>query len=148
LAIEQLRKTIEMEPAFAQAHWELGIVYVRKGAFADATFEFQKATAFSPKVTEYKGGLGYAYAREDRKAQARELLAELKELSKRRYVSGCDLASIYAGLGEKDQAFAWLERAYEDHDFILTTLRVHPLFDSLRSDPRSADLLRRMGLPQ
>ncbi len=98
-------------------------------------------------MTQYKGGLGYAYARAGKSAEARKVLSELKELSKRRYVSGCDFAAIYAGLGEKDQAFASLERAYEQRDYRLITVNMLPLLDPLRSDPRFQDLLRRIGLP-
>ena len=148
LALEQLRKTIEMDPNFAHAHWEAGIAYVRTGAFAEAIPEFQRATSLSPDINSYKGGLGHAYGRAGKNAEARELLHELKELSKRRYVSGCDCAAIYAGLDEKDRAFACLEEAHEQHDFTLTSAKVNPLFDPLRSDSRFQDVLRRIGLPQ
>ncbi|HEX2713824.1 MAG TPA: protein kinase, partial [Candidatus Acidoferrales bacterium] len=147
LAIEQLRKTLEIDPSFAHAHYFLGRVYVRKGAFAEAIPEFQRAITLSPNITQYKAGLGYAYARAGKSAEARKLLSELKEYSKRRYVSWLDLATIYAGLGEKDQAFASLEKAYEQREPLLIEARVEPLFDPLRSDPRFADLLRRLGLP-
>ena len=83
-----------------------------------------------------------------RRGEARKLLNELKELSKRSYVSACDCAAIYAGLGEKDRAFACLEEAREQHDFTLTSAKVNPLFAPLRSDPRFQDMLRRIGLPQ
>ena len=73
-------------------------------------------------------------------------LAELKELSKRRYVAPYDLALIYTGLGEKAQALEWLEKAYEDHSQRLTWIKVWPQFDSLRREPRFQNLLRRMGL--
>jgi len=95
----------------------------------------------------YKGGLGHAYARAGKSAEARRLLDELKEQSKRRYVSWCDFAAIYAGLGEKDQAFACLERAYAQRDARLVELKVDARLDPLRSDPRFADLQRRVGLP-
>ncbi len=75
------------------------------------------------------------------------MLSELKEQSKRRYVSWSDLAAIYAGLGEKDQTFACLEKAYEQRDPKLVIVNASPLFDPLRSDPRFQDLLRRVGLP-
>jgi len=88
------------------------------------------------------------HARAGKNAEARALLDELKTLSKGRYVSGCDLAAFYAGLGEKDQALAWLEKAHEQHDYTLISAKVLPLFDPLRSDPRFQDLLRRVGLPQ
>jgi TolB-like protein/Flp pilus assembly protein TadD len=148
LALEQLRKTLELDPNFAHAHWELGIAYVREGQFAKAIPEFQTATTLSPDINEYKAGLGHAYGRAGKNAEARKLLYELEELSKRRYVSGCDCAAIYAGLDEKDRAFACLEEAHEQHDFTLTSAKGNPLFDPLRSDPRFQDMLRRIGLPQ
>ena len=148
LAIEQLRKTLEIDPNFARAHWLLGMAYLRKGAFAEAIAEFQRAATLSPNIIEYKGGLGHAYGRAGKRAEAHKLLYELKEHSKRRYVSSCDFAAIYAGLGEKDQAFAFLEKAYEQRDPKLVLWgNVGPLLDPLRSDPRFADLLRRVGLP-
>jgi TolB-like protein/Tfp pilus assembly protein PilF len=148
LALDQLRKTLEIDPNFAHAHWELGIAYVREGEFAKAIPEFQTATTLSPDINQYKAGLGHAYGRAGKNAEARKLLYELKELSKRRYVSGCDCAAIYAGLDEKDRAFACLEEAHEQHDYTLTSAKGNPLFDPLRSDPRFQDMLRRIGLPQ
>jgi hypothetical protein len=93
----------------------------------------------------YKAGLGYAYARAGKSAEARALLSELKE--QQRYVSWYDFAVIYAGLGEKDQAFAALKKAYELRDIRLTIMKVSPVWDPLRSDPRFQDLLRRISLP-
>jgi tetratricopeptide (TPR) repeat protein len=147
LAIEQLRKTLEMDPHFAQAHFFLGWAYVRKGTFAEAIAEFQRAATLSPDITAYKGGLAHAYARAGKSAEARKLLSELKEESKRTYVSWYDFAAIYAGLGEKDQAFTCLERAYEQHVDRLVEAKGDPLFDPLHSDPRFQDLMRRIGLP-
>jgi len=146
LAIEQLRKTLEIEPNFAQAHWELGIAYVRKGALAQAIPEFRMATTLSPDFTQYNAALGYAYARAGNTAEARKVLQELKELSKRRYVSRCDFAIVHAGLGERDQALAWLEEALEQHDFMIVSAKGLPLFEPLRSDPRFQNLLHRVGL--
>jgi len=145
LAIEQLRKTLEMDPNFPYAHYILGQAYLRKAEFVEAIAEFQRATTLSPNITLYKAGLGHAYARAGKSAEARKLLDELKEQSKRRYVSWWDIAAIYAGLGEKDQAFAFLEKAYEQR--VVMWWNGGPLLDPLRSDPRFQDLQRRMGLP-
>ncbi len=149
LALEQLQKAREMDPNFPHVHWELGLVYLSKGEPAEAGVEFQKATMLSPGITMYKGGLGHVYASTGRTAEARKLLNELNELSKQRYVSGLDLASIYTGLGEKEHAFASLEKAYQQRDpRLIFWPRNHPEFDGLRSDPRMKDLLRRIGLPE
>jgi tetratricopeptide (TPR) repeat protein len=146
LAVEQLRTTIEMEPSFAHAHWELGIAYVRKRELPKAISEFLAASTLSPEFTQYTAGLGYAYARAGDVAGARKLLDHLRELSKRRYVSRCDLAIIHAGLDERDEAFAWLQQAVEQHDFTVISAKGHPLFDPLRSDPRFEELLQQIGL--
>jgi len=148
LAIEQLHKTLEIDPTFANTHAYLGIAYLRKGAFAEAIAELQRAVTLSPGVTYYKAGLGHAYARAGKSAEARKLLYDLTEQSKHRYVSLFQIAFIYAGLGEKDQAFAFLEKAYEQRDYRLIYMKGDPLLDSLRSDPRFQDLQRRVGLPQ
>jgi predicted Zn-dependent protease len=110
--------------------------------------EFQKAEALAPSFTVYKGGMGHVYARQNRTREARGILEELGELSKTRYVSWVDRASIYTALGEKDQAFAALEKAYQRHDpRLIVWLNNRPEFEGLRSDPRMKDLIRRVGLP-
>jgi TolB-like protein/DNA-binding winged helix-turn-helix (wHTH) protein/Tfp pilus assembly protein PilF len=147
LAIEQLRETLKIDPNFAHAYFHLGMTHLRKGAFAEAIAEFQRAATLSPNVTDYKGGLGYAYARAGKRAEARKVLDELKERSKRSYVSWFYVAAIYAGLDEKDHAFACLEKAYAQREQGLVVMNREPMFDPLRSDPRFTDLLRRIGTP-
>ena len=90
--------------------------------------------------------LGYAYAVAGKRAEAQKILDDLKELAKQRYVSPNAFAVIYMGLGDKDQAFVWLEKTFEARPDNLYFLKVGPQYDSLRSDPRFADLLRRMKL--
>lgn len=148
LAIEQLRKTLEIDPNFAHAHFHLGLAQLRKGAFEQAIAEFQRAATLSPNVNDYKGGLGYAYARAGKRAEALRVLERLREGSKQTYVSWFYVAAIYAGLDEKDQAFACLERAYKQHEQGFVVMRREPMFDPLLPDPRYQDLLRRLGLPQ
>jgi eukaryotic-like serine/threonine-protein kinase len=149
LALQELRKALEIDPSFPHAHWQIGLVHLRKGELAEAGEEFQKAEALAPGVTMYKGGLAHVYAREGRTTEARRLLDDLKELSKTRYVSGLDLASIYIGLGEKEQAFTYLEKAYQQHDpRLILWLTSRPEFNALRSDPRMKDLVHRVGLPE
>jgi len=143
-----LQKTLEIDPHFAHAHFHLGMTYLRKVAFADAIAEFQKAVSLSPNVTDYKGGLGYAYAVAGERAEARKLLEELKARSKQSYVPWFYIAAIYAGLGEQDQAIANLEKAYQQHEQGLAVMKREPMFDPLRSDARFQELLRRMNLPR
>ncbi len=147
-AVEQLRKTLEMDPNFAQAHFILGKAYLRKGAFPEAITEIQKATELSSNSLKYTGPLGHAYARAGRSSEAKKILKELTERSKQQYGYWYSIACIYAGLEETDQAFAALDKAYEQRDTALPHLKVEPLFDPLHSDPRFQDLVRRIGLPQ
>ena len=92
--------------------------------------------------------LGRAYAVAGQREEARKALDELQTRAKRGYIAPFFFANVYLGLGEKEQAFAWLEKAYEARSWYLTWLKVDPALDSLRSDPHFADLLRRVGLSQ
>lgn len=144
-AIEQCRKTIDLDPNFAHGHWCLGLSYLGKARNADAILEFQKARALGEgQIVLWS--LAYAYGVAGRKPEARETLREFKQQSPDGYVSPYFMAGIYAGMGEKDQAFVWLDRAYEERD--LMTPKLDPFLDSLRSDPRFRDLLRCAGLAQ
>jgi len=143
-AIEQYQKTLELDPNFIFAHLYIGLSYAQKSMHKEAIAELEKAVAISPGNTLLISGLGYAYAAAGRRLEAQKVLDQLTDLSKQKYVSAVFRANIYVGLGEKDKAFEWLEKAYEDHSIYL--VKVDPTFDPLRSDPRFADLLRRMNL--
>ncbi|HXO38329.1 MAG TPA: hypothetical protein VN872_06815 [Candidatus Acidoferrum sp.] len=149
-AIDQFQKTLELDANFPPPHTFLAAAYEQKGMLKEATTAFQKAITVTqgPARAQATAGLGYVYAVSGRKAEARKILAELQSLSEHRYVPATDTALIYAGLGEKDKAFARLDKAYEEHSFSLSNLKVEPRFDPLRSDPRFADLLRSIGFPQ
>jgi TolB-like protein/Tfp pilus assembly protein PilF len=146
-AAEQYRKALDLDPNFAFAHSGLGLVYVQNGRLQAAIEEFQKAVADSGNAPYYIATLGYGYARAGNKLEAHKRIEELKELRKRRYVAPWDIALIYVGLGDNDQAFAWFDRAVEEGSARLVELKVWPSYDPLRSDPRFADLLRRVGIP-
>ncbi|MGH9863004.1 MAG: tetratricopeptide repeat protein [Candidatus Acidiferrales bacterium] len=148
-AIEQGRKTVEMDPNFPLAHLFLGMAYEQKGTYESAIAEFRKATELFEGEPIGLAALGHAYAVSGKRAEAQKVLEELNQLRKRRYVSAYLVAVIHAGLGEKDQAWAWLENAYEERaSWLGWMLKVDPRLDPLRSDPRFADLLRRMNFPQ
>jgi len=145
--IDQLRKTVQMDPTFIVAHNRLALCYERKGMYSDAIAEFEKVSSLGAR-TPGIAGLGQVYAMSGNRSEAQKALTELQELSKQRYVSPGDFALIYAALGEKDQAFAWLEKSVEEHDLMTARLKVDQRFDNLRSDPRFAELVKRVGLPQ
>jgi serine/threonine protein kinase/tetratricopeptide (TPR) repeat protein len=143
-AIEQYRRTLELDPNLIFAHWFLGLAYLQKSMYKEGTAELEKALVISPGNTLLISGLGYAYAAAGRKLEAQKVLDKLNDLSKQKYFPAVFRVQIYAALGEKDQAFEWLEKGYEDRSIL--NIKADPAFDPLRSDPRWADLLRRMNL--
>ena len=146
-AIEQMQKTIELDPNYVSVHDALGMVYVQKSMYKEGIAEIEKALAISPDNPGPLSRLGNAYAVSGRRTEAQNVLGRLKQLSKQKYVSSALFAFVYAGLGEKDQAFESLQKAYDDRSIgSLTSVNVSPVWDPLRSDPRFADLLRRMNL--
>ena len=147
-ALEQLRKTLELEPNFVMAHFILGLTYLQKGQFQQSAAELQKAIALSgdSPLTLALGVLGHVSAASGRKHEAHRMLERLSALSRQRYVSSYSLAIIYTGLGEKDAVFASLRKACEERHDRLIYLNVEPIFDGIRADPRFRDLLRPIGL--
>ncbi len=143
-AIEQFGETLEMDPNFASAHFHLGKAYVKKGRYKEALVAFGKAHAFSRVAAMALEGHTLAVLGQRDKAQ--EILSELKQQSKLRYVSPYDIAVIHTGLGEKDEALAWLQKACDERVFRVVLLGVEPLLDDLRSDPRFQALVKRIGL--
>jgi len=146
-SIEQHRKAIELEPDYWPGYSWLGNALAQKGRWPEAIAAFQKAISIEPVIAVPTIGLGRVYAVSGKKDEAIKVLAELNDRSKHPYVSSYLIASIYAGLGDKDKAFTSLERAYEDRSWYMSHLKLDPELDSLHSDPRFADLVRRVGLP-
>jgi tetratricopeptide (TPR) repeat protein len=137
-----------LDPSFGFAHFTLGNAYELKGEFDQAISEYQTAIALSGNLSGRIGSLGHAYALAGRKDDARQILKRLNELSRQGYVSPYHIALIYIGLGEKEEAFAWLEKAHNDRYWMMAFLKVDPRLDPLRSDLRFQDLLRREWLEQ
>ena len=144
-AISQLRKTLDLEPRFWPAHLYLGKTLAAQGHFPEAIDELKKAGDFT---AEPYATIGYVYGRMGRTEDARKVLADLQQQSRTDYVAPSNFAKIYIGLGDKDQAFAWLEKGYQQRDFWLTFIQGEPTFDPLRADPRFQALVRRIGFPE
>ena len=146
-AIEPLQKTLELNPNFSIARWYLGLTYEQQGGFEEAVAEFEQSVRLTGGLPSMVALLGHAYAVQNRAADAQAILRQLIARSQKEYVPPYPVAVIYAALGQKDDAFAWLEKAYDERDSWMDYLGLDPRLDGLRSDPRFADLLRRMKLP-
>jgi TolB-like protein/Tfp pilus assembly protein PilF len=147
-AIEQFRRIIALDPNDYMARWFLGLAYANNKRFDEAIATSEKAVALSSRAPGALGVMGMCYGLAGRKAEANKTLDELLELNRRRYVTPVALVQVYIGLGDKDRAIAWLEKAYQERSYFMAYLKVIPVADPLRSDPRFDDMLRRMGLPQ
>jgi DNA-binding winged helix-turn-helix (wHTH) protein/TolB-like protein/lipoprotein NlpI len=146
-AVKQLRLVLQMNPAFPPAHLWLGRTYQELGKFDDALVEFR---AVEDRVRAWPVSIaawGFVAGVAGRRSQALDALAELEQLSRRRFVTSYGVALIYAGLGQNDAAFAWLEKAFDERSNWLVWLRLDPRWNGLRTDPRFAQLVRRMRFP-
>lgn len=141
--IEQHTKTKELDPNFYYQDSWVGVAYREKKMYAEAIAEYQNAQKVSGGPL---AGLAVTYARMGKTAEARNILQELLAAARQRYVAPEAVATIYASLGEKDQAFAWLEKSYEARSGSLTWTPASPAFDPLRSDPRFPELQEKLGL--
>jgi TolB-like protein/Tfp pilus assembly protein PilF len=147
-ALEQYKSTLEMDANFLPSHREIGMVYEVRGEYKQAIAEFQRAHQLAPGDLHVLGWLGQAYARDGNRAEAQKLLDELQKRARSGYAPAYSFAAIYAGLGDNDQAFAWLGKACDERDEWVVKLKVDPLFDSLRADSRFQNVLRCIGYPQ
>jgi tetratricopeptide (TPR) repeat protein len=147
-AIAQLQRALEMNHNHNDAHAILGLVYEQQRQYPEAIREMQKSVELGG--VDNRGPLGHMYAMSGDRAAAQMLLEQLKEESKHRTVSAYHIARIYAGLADKEQAFAWLEKAFVEHDGNFTSpgVKVDQMLENLHGDPRFVDLLRRMSIPQ
>jgi TolB-like protein/Tfp pilus assembly protein PilF len=146
-AIKQLQSVLEMNQDFPLAHFWLGRTFQQKAMYEEAVAEYQKAEAVLGSWPPAKAAIGNAYGQWGKKDEAQRVLDELNELAKERYVTPYGTALVYAGLGQKDKAFAALNDAYDERSHWLVWLKLDPRWGELSSDPRFAELVRRIGLP-
>ncbi|PYS47413.1 MAG: hypothetical protein DMF68_16045 [Acidobacteria bacterium] len=152
-SIDHLQKTLPQDPKYADTHWSLGLAYEGKKMYGDAITSFQNAIGLS-KTAEFSEGkpemiaaLGHALAVSGKRADALKIIEQLKGLiNQKSYVSPYSIALIYIALGEKDLAFEWLDRAYDERDENYIHLKVDPRLDDIRSDPRFTERLRLIRL--
>jgi serine/threonine protein kinase/tetratricopeptide (TPR) repeat protein len=145
-AIEQCQKTLAMDGGFLAAHVFLGRAYLQKAAYTEGIAEFRKALQLSDGDTNELAALGLGLASSHQEAEARKIVDQLKERSQQTYVQPMWVAVIYLAMGNKDQAFDWIQKAFDDRSAWLVYLKVDPLFDGIRQDARFTDLMRRISL--
>jgi TolB-like protein/Tfp pilus assembly protein PilF len=146
-AIENGRRMIELEPSFANTHTYLGHAYLGQGSNSEAIAAMEKGVELSGRAALNLGELGYGYAVTGNRPGAISIIKELEEKYARKEGVGQYVAAVYAGLGQKDEAFAWLEKDFQARSGQLAKIRWRPAFETLQKDPRFADLIRRMDLP-
>lgn len=159
LAVQQCLKTMEIDPTYVPGRIELGMAYEQKGMFPEALVEYLRARESMQTFANLAGNpsagkspsvealLGHVYAMTGRTAEARQELALLQAMATQRFVAPSYMAIICTALGRNDEAFGWLNQSYQLRSEHLLYLKVEPLVDPLRSDPRFADLMHRVGLP-
>lgn len=147
-AIAEYKKLIVIAPEFPQSQRELGLAYEQKGLYQDAFNQLQRTYDMRENYGKMmlRADIGHLYAVWGKRAEAHEVLTELTKKSEQAYVSAYDIAVIYSGLGDRDQAFSWLDKAFEQHSFWLTWLKLDPRLDPLRSDPRFSHLIQRVRM--
>lgn len=144
-AISQFRAVQEMDPDFPHAHMVI-VAYVQKGLYADALAHIERWQRIDDSPWSWSM-LAYVYGRSGRRLQAQAALARLQQWNRRKHISAASISPAYVGMGNKEQAFAWLNQAIAEHSVDLS-LNVNPLYDPLRGDPRFRELMQRVGLAQ
>jgi TolB-like protein/Tfp pilus assembly protein PilF len=147
-AIEECEKALHLDPNHFMLHYILGRAYRRLGQGEKAIAQFKAAQKSSSEIPLVNAVLGLAYAVSGRKEQTQQVIDMFKAAGSKRYIPPTYFAILYAGMGDKDQSIAWLERAYEERADLLTWLNVEPMMDDVRGDPRFFALIKRIGLTQ
>jgi TolB-like protein/Tfp pilus assembly protein PilF len=146
-ALAELKQTIDMDPDHPMPYLPQGLAYTMKGMHAEAVGALERGLALTPDSTEMIAQLAHAHARAGALARTRAALEELRTRSRQGHVSPFSFALVHVGLGERQEAIDWLERAYQDRDWYLCVLKTEPILDALRPDRRFQDLLRRLNFP-
>ena len=149
-AIEVLRRCVELNPNDMGTHWELGILYDQTGMREEAISEWERMFVLSGYEEQYgfAEDLKTGYLISGRRGALNRLLNNLERVSRQRHVPPDVMAYLYESLGDKERAFVWLQKAYDEHNHEIVGLKTDLMWDRLRSDPRFEDLVRRVGLPQ
>jgi eukaryotic-like serine/threonine-protein kinase len=145
-ALKACWRALELDPAFARVYIDIGLCYIQQSKSQEGIYEIQRGISILDSSHSLLATLAYAYGVLGEKQEAEKILQDLLEQSKRQYVSPYSFALIHIGLEDKDQAFEYLEKAFEQREDAMISLKVNPRFDSLRTDPRFQDLLKRLGL--
>jgi len=145
-SVKQSRKTMHMDPFFALTHYVLGEAFVQRHKYNEGIAELQKAIELSQRSTAFNANLAYAYALSGRRNEAVKILNDLKNQSRNGLPNAPEIALVYVGLNQKDQAMVWLEKAYAER--LNPGVLMRPAFDPLRADPRFQGLLHRIGLSE
>ena len=145
-AIREYRAALAIEPDNANTLWRLGFALSLKHQSQEAIDVLERAVSVSDRAPGNLGVLAVVYGQAGRREDALRVLAELTKRQRTGYVPAGAFVLTYAGLADREQTLIWLEQAYKEQSLILLFLKVHPIFDSLRDDPRFKDLVRRVGL--
>jgi len=147
-ALNQLNKTLELDPNYGLAYWYIGLVKEQQGAFKEALAALKRGDELLKDNLVVKADLAHALAVSGRRGDADEALQSLLAMSRTRYVNPFEIGLIYIALGHSDEAFQWLNRAYKERSDLIVYLRVDPRLDPVRSDPRFQEMVRRMNFPE
>ena len=145
-SIKKSRDVLEIEPDYAQAWEDIGRAYLEKGFFQEATAAFERAVKFSERSPHFVASLGHSYGVAGHKQKAVAVLRELHRQCKKSYVSPYAFALVETGLGNLDEAFACLNKGYDQRTTALPFIAINPRLAPLRTDPRFSQLLRRLDL--
>ena len=145
-AIAQLKSALDIDKHSLSASILLGLCYENKKMYKEAIEIYKSTLPLTNNAPWSTAALAHAYAASGKRAEAMKIIQQLKSQSEKTYISPFHIGAIYNGLGDRDQAFEWFEKAYRDHSGLLIYLKIEPEFDVLRSDARYGDLMRRIGL--